>query len=189
MVLRTIHHATIQGTGYNSHLQKCSSATTLVLNVDGDDVVRSWLQESVVLLLSELVLLKVVVVAQEGSSSLKVDTCIILLHLSQLVLLGLDSGLQRCYLGAKAHNSSILLGTLQAKLLAILGKLLDGIGMRCQSKVSLVGLHAGIVQILLRVVQHEVQMLSMVPQLRVRLQLHGYSCGITPHKVSIARRK
>ncbi len=66
----------------------------LILDIDRDVVVRSCLQELVVLLLGELVLLKVVVVAQEGSSSLKVDTSIVILQLRNLILLGLDSGLK-----------------------------------------------------------------------------------------------
>ena len=91
----------------------------LILHVDRDVVVRSCLQELVVLLLGELVILEVVIVAQEGSSSLKVDASVVILQLTNLILLGLDSGRELRDLGAKAHNHSVLLGTLLAKALAV----------------------------------------------------------------------
>lgn len=85
----------------------------LFIHIDGNDPILSRLQKLVVLLLSELILLKVVVVTQEVLASL--DVFSILLHLLQLVLLGLDNGLQGEYLCVEARNGGVLLGALQAE--------------------------------------------------------------------------
>jgi hypothetical protein len=66
----------------------------LIVDINRDVVILSGLQELVVLLLGVLVLLKVIVIAQKGVSSLNVDASIVILQLTNLILLGLDSGLK-----------------------------------------------------------------------------------------------
>ena len=94
MVLRTILLLRYKGRDTTHTYISELVQLLLILDIDRDVVVRSCLQELVILLLGVLVLLKVVVVAQEGSSSLNIDAFIVLLHVTNLILLGRDSGLK-----------------------------------------------------------------------------------------------
>ena len=80
--------------------------TILMLRYKGRDTTHTYISElvqlllildidrDVVILLGVLVLLKVIVIAQKGVSSLNIDAFIVLLHVTNLILLGLDSGLK-----------------------------------------------------------------------------------------------
>ena len=185
MVLRTIYSRYDTKDGIQTHTYSSDQVQLLIIHIDRDKVIFSGLQELVVFLLGVLILLEVVVVTQEGTSSLNVIS--IFLHLLHLFLLVLDSGLKRCYLCAETGDGGILLCPLLAESLAVVVEELDGFTLLDDVGVSLVGVLTRVVEILLSVVQDEVEMLHMVLQLRVGLHVHGLSSRVTPREVRKAR--
>ena len=137
----------------------------LIIYIYRDVVIFSGLHELIVFNISVLIFFEVIIITQVGCSSLNVFT--FFLQFPQLSLLSLNSLLQGCYLRAEASDGGVLLGSLLAKCLAILGKHLDGLGLLRQVEVSLVGVDAGVVQFLLGLVHHKVQVLHVMLQLRV----------------------
>ena len=117
MVLRTIYSRYDTKDGIQTHTYTSDQVQLLIIHIDRDKVILSGLQELVVLHVSVLILFEVIIIAHEGCSSLNVFT--FFFQLPQLGLLSLNSLLQGWYLRAEASNGGVLLGTLLAKVPAV----------------------------------------------------------------------
>ena len=187
MVLRTIPPLYDTRDWIQNHTYASAQVKLLlIIHIDRDEAIFSGLHEliafHIIVEVQVLILLIVIIITQEGISPLNVFS--FSFEVLQLLLLCLDSGLEGHYLRAKASDGVVLLGTLPAECLALMGKDPDGVGLLRHVGVSLVGVVAGVVQLLLGLVEHEVQMLHVMPQLGVGWQVHGSSNGVMPCKVS-----